>query len=87
MQRWLSGKYLTVLTQDMLSPKPDPQLLWQDLVEMRNHRLLRCVREFMQEYDNLLIPWGAAHMPGLEKEILKWGATLKIRKRVRVMSW
>lgn len=87
MQRWLSGKYLTVLTQDMLSPRPDPRLLWQDLVEMRNHRLLKCIRQFMQEYDNLLIPWGAAHMPGLEKEILKWGATLKIRKRVRVMGW
>lgn len=87
MQRWLSGNHLMALTQDMLSPRPDPGLLWQDLVEMRNRRLLTCIHEFIQEYDNLLIPWGAAHMPGLEKEILKWGATLKSSKRVRVLSW
>ena len=87
MQRWLSGNPLMALTQGMSSPRPDPELLWQDLVEMRNRRLLMCIRRFMQEYDNLLIPWGAAHMPGLEKEILKWGATLKSRKRVRVLNW
>lgn len=87
MQQWSSGTPLMALTESMLSPRPDPKLLWQDLVEMRNRRLLTCMHQFMQEYDNLLIPWGAAHMPGLEKEILKWGATLKNRKRVRVLSW
>lgn len=87
MQRWSSGNRLTALTESILSPRPDPKLLWQDLIEMRNHRLLSCMNQYIQEYDNLLIPWGAAHMPGLEKEILKWGATLTSRKRVRVLSW
>ncbi len=54
---------------------------------MRNRRVIECMHRFMQEYDNLLVPWGAAHMPGLEKEILKWGAILKNRRRVRVLNW
>ena len=87
MQQWSSGNRITALTESMLSPRPNPNLLWQDLVEMRNRRVIECMHRFMEEYDNLLVPWGAAHMPGLEKEVLKWGAILKNRRRVRVLNW
>jgi hypothetical protein len=87
IQRWFSDNPLTALTEGMSSPKPDPKLLWQDLVELRNRRLLNCMQRVMQTYDNLLIPWGAAHMPGLEEAFFKWGATLTHRRRIRVLSW
>ena len=87
MKQWSSGNRITAFLASMLSPRPDPNLLWQDLVEMRNRRVLECMHRLQAEYDNLLVPWGAAHMPGIEKEILKWGAVLKNRRRVKVLNW
>ena len=87
LQRWSSGNQLMAFIESFFSPRPDPKLLWRDLVEMRNRRVVECMHRYLEEYDNVLVPWGAAHMPGLEKEILKWGLTEKSRRRVQVLNW
>ncbi|MGV7224753.1 MAG: hypothetical protein ACQ9MH_24945 [Nitrospinales bacterium] len=87
IHRWSSGNRLMVLAECVLLPSLDPKLLWQDLIELRNRRVVDCMRHCLKEHDNVLVPWGAAHMPGLEREILKWGLTESNRKQIRVLNW
>ena len=56
------------------SPAPDVQeQLFADLLLKRNEHLLQELRARLPASDNFVIPWGAAHMPGLAKEIQKSG--------------
>jgi hypothetical protein len=56
------------------TPSPDvEQQLLDDLLLGRNRHVLGVLRERLPAADNFVIPWGAAHMPGLASEIQKAG--------------
>jgi hypothetical protein len=56
------------------SPPPDfDRQLFDDLLHRRNRRLLDEVQTRLPESDYLVVPWGAAHMPGISSGILKAG--------------
>ncbi|MDB6037180.1 MAG: hypothetical protein JWM99_1021, partial [Verrucomicrobiales bacterium] len=56
------------------SPPPGAeQLLFADLLVKRNEHLLKELHKRLPESDNFVIPWGAAHMPGIAEEIQKSG--------------
>jgi hypothetical protein len=56
------------------SPPPDfDRKLLDDLLRKRNRRLLDAVHAQLPESDNLIVPWGVAHMPQISDEIKKNG--------------
>jgi hypothetical protein len=59
------------------SPPPDFQKqVFGDLLRKRNRHLLEEIHARLQQSDNIMVPWGVAHMPGIAKEIQKSGFKL-----------
>lgn len=84
---WASGDRETALHKMATAPKIDQRLLLKDLIEYRNRRVTDCINDCLQTYDNIVIPWGAAHMPGIENAILEWGGTVSGRRKIQVWGW
>jgi uncharacterized protein YbaP (TraB family) len=56
------------------SPQPHfEEQLFDDLLHKRNQHLLEEIQENLELSDNLMVPWGAAHMPGIAQGIIKSG--------------
>jgi hypothetical protein len=49
---------------------------FRDLLEKRNERLLKEVQARLPEADYLVVPWGAAHMPGIARGVTAAGFRL-----------
>lgn len=56
------------------SPSPDfEKQLFDDILIQRNAHLLQEIQSHLPQSDNLVVPWGVAHMPGIAREIQKSG--------------
>jgi hypothetical protein len=67
----------TVQTLMQFSPTPEVQTqLFDDLLTMRNQHLAGEIHDRLTESEMLIVPWGAAHMPGISKAIEKTGFRL-----------
>lgn len=55
------------------SPPHFEEQLFDDLLRKRNRRLLKEIQARLLQSDYLIVPWGAAHMPEIAKEIQKAG--------------
>ena len=42
-----------------------------DLVTKRNQHLVEEIQSKLSQTDNIMVPWGVAHMPGIANEIQK----------------
>ena len=49
------------------------QELWDDILTKRNQHLLEVIQSRLTRSDMIVVPWGAAHMPGLEQQIKSMG--------------
>jgi hypothetical protein len=47
--------------------------LFNDILFKRNEHLLGEIRANLKTSDNLMVPWGVAHMPGLARDIQQDG--------------
>jgi hypothetical protein len=64
----------TVLPLLQYSPPPAVQeQIWDDLLRKRNRRVLQELNSRLPESDYFVIPWGAAHMPEISREIQNSG--------------
>jgi len=80
----LNAENVMELVQYSPPPGFQDQLL-EDLLRKRNRRLLNQVYSRLSETDNIIVPWGVAHMPGIAKEIQKSGFRLvETRKYVLI---
>jgi len=64
------------MVQQLIEYSPPPQVedrLMDDLLTKRNQHLLEEIQTHLPESDNIMVPWGVAHMPGIAKEIQKTG--------------
>jgi hypothetical protein len=68
----LSAEILLQLAQYAPSPGFEKQL-FDDLLTKRNQHLLGEIHSHLEQSDNIMVPWGVAHMPGIAKEIQKAG--------------
>jgi hypothetical protein len=68
----LNPRTLSVLLQS-LPDEDDEQQLLDDLLLKRNAHVIQVLQSRLPGADNFVIPWGAAHMAGLAKEIQKSG--------------
>jgi hypothetical protein len=64
----------TVLKVMQFSPPPhfEEQLL-EDVLRKRNRRLLEEIHARLSQSENIIVPWGVAHMPEIAKEIERSG--------------
>jgi hypothetical protein len=68
----LDAKTLAELMQWSPTPEVEAQL-FDDLLTRRNQHLLGEIQSRLAQPEMLIVPWGAAHMPGIAKEIQKSG--------------
>jgi hypothetical protein len=60
------------------SPAPDfESQLFDDILIKRNQHLLEEIQLHLKSSDNLMVPWGVAHMPAIAREIQKAGFHLR----------
>ncbi len=60
------------------SPSPDfEQQLFDDLLRKRNRHLVEELRSRLSQSEKFVVPWGAAHMPGIAREIQELGFRLE----------
>ena len=86
-ETWASGNRMLAVQQYLAVSDTDLGLFWKDLVNFRNSRVITCITEHMQTYEYIVIPWGAMHMPGIERTIMSWDATVVERRRIPVWDW
>ncbi|XHR29204.1 MAG: hypothetical protein ACFUZC_01285 [Chthoniobacteraceae bacterium] len=51
----------------------DTDTVYKDILDRRNEHLLGEIKKMLQDHRTVIVPWGAKHMPGLQKEIESWG--------------
>jgi hypothetical protein len=54
------------------SPKIQEELM-NDLLRHRNQNLLAEIQSHLPQTDNIMVPWGVAHMPGISRAIQEMG--------------
>lgn len=59
----------------------------QDVLERRNLHLLEELVEALTEYERVIVPWGALHLPFLQNEALKMGFEPAAESYHRLASW
>jgi hypothetical protein len=65
----------------------DPAALWKDILETRNNKVLEGLKQALPRYEHVAVPWGAAHMPGIERGLLALHARRTETRRVEVFQW
>ena len=87
---WASDDLLAAL-QELLaySAENERQLtvVENDILHMRNEHLLAEVERALGEYQNVVVPWGALHLPFIESAILERGFEETQRQRYRLLAW
>lgn len=64
-----------------------PRELWDDILHRRNAHLLGVIQELLPETDVLVVPWGAAHMPGLARDLAARGFGVAEVNNLRVLRF
>jgi len=67
--------------------EPDMNHLIADVLELRNARVIQGLKQVLSNYEHIVIPWGAAHMPGIERGVIKLNAHLIESHRNTVFLW
>jgi len=77
LMMFIHAKGLNVETLQALMRYPTTpgieEQLFDDLLRKRNRHLLKELNARLSESDNIVVPWGAAHMPEIAREIQKSG--------------
>jgi len=76
--------------QALIQYSPSPQMeeeLMNDLLRKRNQHLLEEIRSHLPLSDNIMVPWGVAHMPGISKAIQTSGFRLVNTRNYQVIRF
>ena len=68
----VNAETLSAIIQHGSAPEVQEQL-WEDILRKRNRHLLQEIKRELSDSKYLIVPWGAAHMPELAREIEKFG--------------
>lgn len=80
-----AGTLMELMT---LSPPPGfEKELFDDLLRKRNRHLLNEMKTRLPETENIVVPWGAAHMPEIAREIQKDGFQLADAREYTVIRF
>lgn len=65
----------------------DTEAVYADILEKRNRHLLGEMRKTLESHQVIIVPWGAKHMPGLQKAIQEWGFVETGRARRQALQF
>jgi hypothetical protein len=82
----MTAENISKLSQFTPPPGFERQL-FDDLLVKRNEHLLGEIRSHLETSDNIMVPWGVAHMPGLAREIEKAGFHLSETRDLLVIPF
>jgi hypothetical protein len=78
----------TLLTMLRFPPPPhSEERLWDDLIHKRNHHLLDQLQAHLADSEQIIVPWGVAHMPGIAKGIQASGFRLDATQEYTVVRF
>ncbi|MFV1978438.1 MAG: hypothetical protein ACC649_03705 [Myxococcota bacterium] len=60
---------------------------FRDLIQNRNAHLLGEIRAGLDDYQRIVVPWGALHLPGIEDAILGWGFEQTASSQRRITAY
>ena len=63
-------------SRDNISPEEE-KAIFNELIDKRNRVLFDYIKTAVAQYNYIIIPWGAMHMPQIEKEVIKKGFVFK----------
>jgi hypothetical protein len=84
--RGLNPGIVLKLMQYSPSPHIEDELI-NDLFRKRNQHLVDEIQSHLSQSDNIMVPWGVAHMPGIAKEIQKSGFRLDATQEYMVIRF
>ena len=58
-----------------------------DIVDRRNEVVIQGINDALPEYDRVIVPWGALHLPGIEAAVLEAGFTQTSASERRLVAW
>ncbi len=73
-------------TLEALGPEA-AQGAYRDLIDKRNAHLLGEIRAGLDDYQRIIVPWGALHLPGIEQAILDWGFEQTASSQRRIAAY
>ena len=84
--RGVNAQTVPLLLQDSSSPE-DLEKVMEDILVKRNQHLLDEIQTRLAQWENLVVPWGAAHMPGIEAGIQRAGFHLDQTQEVVIIRF
>lgn len=79
---------LRQLSKDPVLAAPDLlQNLQYELIDHRNEQLLAQLFDAIDQYQRVVVPWGALHLPAIEAEVIDRGYTLETSEEHPLISW
>jgi hypothetical protein len=58
-----------------------------EILDLRNEHLARELERALTEYQRVVVPWGALHLPGIEQVVLGWGFEETSRELHPLFGW
>jgi hypothetical protein len=87
---WSSDGVLAALSRIRERPAHDPdwlRVVWRDIFELRNRHLLAEIDAALEDYECVVVPWGALHLPAIEQAVTGDGFVQTGATRRRLISW
>lgn len=81
------GLLLELLTMSAETAEADQQAFWYDVIDRRNAVLMGHLHEALDDAPVVAIPWGAAHLPGIELELLALGFVQSGERPFPLLTW
>ncbi|MCP4038180.1 MAG: hypothetical protein GY733_14665, partial [bacterium] len=71
----------------LLENPDDAEQFMHDIIALRNQHLLGEIAGALGHYERVIVPWGALHLPEVERHMLEQGFVLEAETRRRVVAW
>ena len=65
----------------------DVNAVFADLIDRRNAALVATLDRELAAHDVIVVPWGAEHMPGIEKALKERGFEIASRRTLTVVAY
>ena len=83
----MSKAYERMVTMNERYTEEQASAAFTEVIEKRNTHVLNTLDEQIKTRDSIVIPWGAQHMPGLEKGLLTRGFAVTAQQSRLVISF
>jgi hypothetical protein len=79
---------LRVILRGAREQGPEQRMaFFADVVDRRNEHLVGEIERALDEYERVIVPWGALHLPSVERTVLSWGFAETSRELRPLFAW